>query len=134
MAKPPTVTHIPIAKPKYSESVNFDCGNGEDYKGENIGEHEHCNDDLAPHAGRWPQYNKAAQIPPRICTPMYIAPSPASYLPRPEQTIAVVTAGLKRAPETELKAKIMHMSDAAIENAAAAEPPSTFSPTVSTSM
>ena len=48
MAKPPTVAHTPIAKPKYSESG----GNGEDHKGEDKGEHERCNDDLAPHVGR----------------------------------------------------------------------------------
>merc|ERR1719163_308330 len=80
------------------------------------------------------EYVNAAQIPPTICTPMYIAPSLGEHLPRPEQMIAVVTAGLKCAPETVPRAKIMHMSDAAIEKAPAGEPLSTLRPTVRTSM
>merc|ERR1719487_2173008 len=63
MAQPPTVTHMPIAKPKYSER-----------------------------------------------------------------------AFLTVATESTTKARIMHISDAAMENAPAAEPLSTLRPTVSTSM
>merc|ERR1719446_19278 len=144
MAQPPTVTHMPIAKPKYSERAFFTVATERTTKAstkvktssaamawdhlESAG----LSANVSPFI--MAEYVNAAQIPPRICTPMYIAPSLVLHLPRPEQMIAVVTAGLKCAPEQVPKAKIMHMSDAAIENAPALAPLSTLRPTVRTSM
>ena len=58
-------------------------------------------------------------------------PKDTSHLPHRS---AVVTAGLKCAPETLPRANIMHMRDAAIENTAALELARRFKPTVRTSM
>merc|ERR1719487_859499 len=116
MAQPPTVTHMPMAKPKYSLSGFLTVATERTTKASTKVK------------------NISARIPPTICTPMYIAPSLGEHLSRPEQMMAVVTAGLKCAPEQVPKAKIIHISDAAIENAPAAEPLSTLRPTVSTSM
>ena len=46
--------------------------------------------------------------------------------------MAMVTAGLKWAPQQVPKAKFMHHRDAAMENPGALEPPITFKPTVKT--
>merc|ERR1719198_2334110 len=144
MAQPPTVTHMPMAKPKYSESALFTVATERTTKAStkvNTSSATTAWDHLES-AGLsanvspfiMAEYVNAAQIPPRICTPMYMAPSFGEHLPRPLQMIAMVTAGLKWAPEHVPKAKIMHMSDAAIENAPAAEPLSTLRPTVRTSI
>merc|ERR1719163_1660146 len=144
MAQPPTVTHMPMAKPKYSVSTLFTVATERTTKARTKVKTSSATiawDHLESAGLRanvspfiMAEYVNAAQIPPTICVPMYIAPSFGVHLPRPLQTIAVVTAGLKCAPETVPKAKIMHISDAAIENAPAADPLSTLSPTVSTSM
>merc|ERR1719272_1347896 len=132
MAQPPTVTHMPIAKPKYSERADCTVATDKTTK-----ESTKVNTNSATRA--WlhlypsgfkanvspfimTEYVNAALMPPRIWTIIYKAPSLGWHLPRPAHTIAVVTAGLKCAPETVPNAKIMHISDAAIEKAPAAEP------------
>merc|ERR1719262_267532 len=62
----------------------------------------------------------------------YAMASPDVTLLRPAHRMASVTAGLKWAPEQFPSAKIMHISDAAMDHAPAGELPSTFSKTVST--
>merc|ERR1719162_1103079 len=53
---------------------------------------------------------------------------------RPDARIATVTAGLKWAPETEPRAKIIHINPAAMDHTGAWEPPITFNPTPRTNM
>ena len=62
---------------------------------------------------------------------MNVAPSLGVHLPRPEHIIAAVTAGMKCAPDTDPKAKIMHINEPATEKAPAAEPPRTLRTTSS---
>ena len=57
--------------------------------------------------------------------------SETKYLSRPSHIIGTVTAGLKCAPNIVPKAKSMHMSEAALENAPAVEPFKTWRPAVS---
>merc|ERR1719326_2303478 len=105
MAQPPTVTHIPIAKPKYCERLFLTVAterttNASTKVKTNSAMTTWCHllaDGLSANVSPFiiAEYVNAAQIPPRTCTPIYIAPCLGVHLLRPEQTIAAVTAGLK---------------------------------------
>merc|ERR550537_1121055 len=90
MAQPPTVTHMPIAKPKYSERTFFTVATERTTKAstkvktssatiacdhlESAG----LSANVSPFI--MAEYVNAAQIPPRIWTPMYMAPSFGEHL------------------------------------------------------
>merc|ERR1719230_1527523 len=99
MAQPPTVTHMPIAKPKYSVSAFFTVATESTTKASTkvktssattAWDHVELpglSANVSPFI--MAEYVIAAQMPPRICTPMYMAPSLGEHLPRPLQMIAM---------------------------------------------
>ena len=78
----------------------------------------------------WPQ-SLISMLTSIICL-MVCYPSIAASLSWPDTTMAMVTEGLKWAPQQVPVAKFMHHRDAAMENPGALEPPITFKPTVKT--
>jgi len=144
-AKPPAMTHPPMARPKYCEvGTSFTVATlSTTYESKNVKKNSPARAGTVP----WlfganahvllfisRAYVKAAEMPPSSCTPIYWIASTAEMHSRPEHAMAVVTAGLKCAPETLPRAKIIHINAEAMEKAPAFDSPTTFRPTVRTSM